>query len=165
MQIIFARRNVSTSSDTSHEVNQAINGAEKRWRWWGKPPLAPMYNADYWIISTDVILVNFSVLFGFWSSHGCSEPLAAGAGLNLDNASFVAGGCFVDWITFNPVSYASVTDVLLRTQKPNWAGHGQMQPLLLKNDSIKLDLDRALRPALFFLTIFLFFYWSCRGRN
>ena len=29
------------------------------------------------------------------------------AGLNLDNASFVAGGCFVDWITFNPVSYAS----------------------------------------------------------
>ena len=53
-----------------------------------------MYNADYWIISTDVILVNFSVLFGFWSfpiQLGI-EPLAKGTalqlgwGLNLDNA-------------------------------------------------------------------------------
>ena len=34
------------------------------------------------------------------------------AGLNLDNASFVAGGCFVDWITFNPVSYASAPQSL-----------------------------------------------------
>ena len=73
-----------------------------------------------------LILVNFSVLFGFWSSQGttpltqlqkpeqtsCCYPLPLQLGMKQGIKSRQCKVCgwrlFLDWITFNPVSYASV---------------------------------------------------------
>ena len=80
-----------------------------------------------------LILVNFSVLFGFWSSQGTTQlqPAEAGAqqtscccsaivlvlvllqlgmkqGIKSRQCKVCGWRLFLDWITFNPVSYASV---------------------------------------------------------
>ena len=80
-----------------------------------------------------LILVNFSVLFGFWSSQGTTQlqPAEAGPqqtscccnaivlvlvllqlgmkqGIKSRQCKVCGWRLFLDWITFNPVSYASV---------------------------------------------------------
>ena len=80
-----------------------------------------------------LILVNFSVLFGFWSSQGTTQLQLAEAGAQQTSCCCSAmvlvlvllqlgmkqgiksrqckvcgWRLFLDWITFNPVSYASV---------------------------------------------------------